>query len=148
MHFITGGAFNGKRKWVKNHYAQEHCLWLSAYDGNTLKKQCNEALPEVVVLEGLEEWVNIQIDPAILPDKQCREMMQEIEPWLAWEKADSRRRLVIIGTDISKGIVPANKEERMWRDMTGWLYQRLAAKAERVDLIWYGIEQTIKRERF
>lgn len=54
------------------------------------------------------------------------------------------RKLVIIGTDISKGIVPLEKENRLWRDFTGWVYQDLVAKAERVDVIWYGINQIMK----
>ena len=33
MHFVTGGAYNGKAKWVKNHYTldMDHVQWISAY---------------------------------------------------------------------------------------------------------------------
>lgn len=148
MHFITGGAFNGKRKWVKNHYAANHHLWLNAYNADPFSKWFYESTPDVVVVEGIEDWIYKQIDTTTLPDRQRQNIMRQIEPWLEWEKANSDRRLVIIGTDISKGIVPADKRERLWRDLTGWVYQALVVKAERADVIWYGVEQTLKRERF
>ncbi|QKY68695.1 bifunctional adenosylcobinamide kinase/adenosylcobinamide-phosphate guanylyltransferase [Lentibacillus sp. CBA3610] len=144
MHFITGGAFNGKRKWVKKHYAADHHLWLSAYESADLIKSSHEDFPAVAVLEGLEKWIHTKIDPALPPDTHRQNVINQIVPWLEWEKADSHRKLVIIGTDISKGIVPIDKRERLWRDITGWIYQDLVAQAERADVIWYGIEQTIK----
>jgi adenosyl cobinamide kinase/adenosyl cobinamide phosphate guanylyltransferase len=51
----------------------------------------------------------------------------------------------VIGSDITKGVVPLEKENRIWRDLTGWAYQDTAAKAEKVDIIWYGLNQTMKR---
>ncbi|HLR61550.1 MAG TPA: bifunctional adenosylcobinamide kinase/adenosylcobinamide-phosphate guanylyltransferase [Lentibacillus sp.] len=146
MHFITGGAFNGKRKWVKNFYAADRHLWLSAYEADALTNSSDGELPAVVVLEGLEKWIYKQIDTAFPPDTTRQNVMNQIEPWLEWEKADSYRRLVIIGTDISKGIVPVDKRERLWRDVTAWVYQDLTARAKRADVIWYGMEQTLKDE--
>lgn len=51
---------------------------------------------------------------------------------------------MLIGSDISKGIVPMAAEDRWWRDTTGWVYQDLVSAAERVDVIWYGISQKLK----
>ena len=148
MHFITGGAFNGKRKWVKKHYDANHRLWLSAYNADALTKSSHETMPDLVVLEGLEKWIYTQIDTALTPDIHRQNIINQIKHWLAWENADSHRKLVIIGTDISKGIVPTDKRNRMWRDITGWIYQDLVTQADRADVIWYGIEQTIKHNEF
>ncbi|TRM12093.1 hypothetical protein FH966_10590 [Lentibacillus cibarius] len=145
MHFITGGAFNGKRKWVKRNYAMDQCVWLTAYEADSLTMPPNADIPSVVVLEGLEEEIHTRINPVLSPDTIRQDVMNQIDPWLAWEAADSHRRLVIIGTDISKGIVPMGKRDRLWRDVTGWVYQDLVERAERADVIWYGMEQTIKR---
>ena len=77
---------------------------------------------------------------------RCREIWNTaINQWIFWEKAESNRKLVVIGNDITKGIVPMEKENRLWRDVTGWAYQELAAKADKVDIIWYGLNQTIKQ---
>ncbi|RYG72400.1 hypothetical protein EU245_10485 [Lentibacillus lipolyticus] len=144
MHFVTGGAFNGKRKWVKNNYVMDQTLWLTAYAADALTKPSDAVIPSTVVLEGLERWIQTQIDSALVSDTLRQNVMNRIEPWLAWEEADSYRQLVIIGTDMSKGIVPVDQQDRLWRDITGWIYQDLVKRSERADVIWYGVEQTIK----
>jgi adenosyl cobinamide kinase/adenosyl cobinamide phosphate guanylyltransferase len=144
MHFITGGSFNGKRAWVKKTYmVNEDDHWLSAYDDITLPKELNDDNHDLVILEGIEMWLkrlSEKYDP-----NQCRDIWnRRLDKWLFWEKNQHNRKLVVIGTDISKGIVPIEKENRLWRDITGWAYQETAAMAEKVDVIWYGLSQTIK----
>lgn len=142
MHFITGGAFNGKRAWVKENYGI--CgTWLSAYQDHHLKADMNQIESNLLVLEGIEVWLR---ELTIAYDAyKCREIWNSsINHWLLWEKEKSNRLLVVIGNDITKGIVPMEKENRLWRDVTGWAYQDLAAKADKVDIIWYGLNQTIK----
>ncbi|WP_449619627.1 bifunctional adenosylcobinamide kinase/adenosylcobinamide-phosphate guanylyltransferase [Robertmurraya sp. Marseille-Q9965] len=132
MHFVTGGAYNGKRQWVRERYPE--AKWISAYNGSSI-------LPEldgpIVILEGLEQWVKVS-------SYTREEWKRQLEKWLAWEGGDPSRQVVLIGTDISKGIVPMEKENRQWRDLTGWLYQDVVAISKQVDLIWYGFNQTIK----
>ncbi|GHH96834.1 bifunctional adenosylcobinamide kinase/adenosylcobinamide-phosphate guanylyltransferase [Neobacillus kokaensis] len=141
MHFVTGGAFNGKRAWVKKVY--KDAVWVSAYENGLLPAEL-AITTNLLVLEGIEIWIREltkQHDDA----NQCREIWNCcLNGWHRWEKADPNRLVVVIGTDITKGIVPMEKENRLWRDVTGWAYQDLAAKAEKVDFIWYGINQTIK----
>ncbi|MFL6558223.1 MAG: bifunctional adenosylcobinamide kinase/adenosylcobinamide-phosphate guanylyltransferase [Bacillus sp. (in: firmicutes)] len=144
MHFISGGAFNGKRAWVKNTYkACQNKHWVSSYDNYTLPKELPEIDDAVVILEGVEIWLKdltAQYDAGL-----CREIWKNcLEKWLSWEQAVLHRQLIVIGTDITKGIVPMEAENRLWRDVTGWAYQDIAAKSEKVDVIWYGLNQTIK----
>lgn len=103
-------------------------------------------MSSVVILEGLELWIKKEINVELSPDLILDKNIKKIEKWMEWEQNEENQRLVLIGTDISKGIVPMEKENRLHRDITGWLYQRLAARAERVDLVWYGISQTLKRK--
>lgn len=142
MHFITGGAFNGKRAWVKNTYGLTGS-WLSAYQETPLAKNINHINSDLLVLEGIEIWLKELTKTN--HSNRCREIwIQIINNWLSWEKAEPERKLVVIGTDITKGIVPMEREIRLWRDVTGWAYQDLATKADKVDVIWYGLNQTIK----
>jgi adenosylcobinamide kinase/adenosylcobinamide-phosphate guanylyltransferase len=143
LHFITGGAFNGKRAWVKKKYGLTGS-WLSAYQDTPLTEDFNHLNSDLLILEGIEVWLK---DLTKLYDSNsCREFWNHtIHNWLIWGKAESQRNLVVIGTDITKGIVPMEKENRLWRDVTGWVYQDLAAKADKVDVIWYGLNQTIKQ---
>lgn len=144
MHFVTGGAFNGKRKWVKKLYqVHEACCWISAYENHPFPASINDRDRDFLVLEGIELWLK-QILQTEDVNNYRDFFRNRIHHWLEWEMEKPSRKLVIIGTDISKGIVPLEKENRLWRDFTGWVYQDLVAKAERVDVIWYGINQIMK----
>jgi adenosyl cobinamide kinase/adenosyl cobinamide phosphate guanylyltransferase len=143
LHFITGGAFNGKRAWVRENYGINGA-WLSAYQEHHLNADINQIETNLLVLEGIEIWLKELTKT--YDSYRCREIWNTtINYWLIWEKAESNRKLVVIGTDITKGIVPMEKENRIWRDVTGWAYQDLAATADKVDIIWYGLNQTIKQ---
>lgn len=144
MHFIIGGAFNGKRAWVKNTYnGFEHLHWLSAYENHSLPINVIDIDQNVLILEGVEIWLK---DLTLENDAdQCRAIWNLcLEKWLSWEQAELYRQLIVIGTDITKGIVPVEVENRLWRDITGWAYQDIAAKSVKVDVIWYGLNHTIK----
>ncbi|MCA0170398.1 MULTISPECIES: bifunctional adenosylcobinamide kinase/adenosylcobinamide-phosphate guanylyltransferase [Bacillaceae] len=144
MHFVTGGAYNGKSKWVKNFYGltEDHC-WKSAYDQTKIPLNVSRFYGDVVVLEGVEQWLKgLTVESGL---EECRAIWQSLLGiWRTWESERHERTVVIIGTDITKGIVPMEKEERDWRDLTGWAYQDLAAVADRVDVIWYGLNQQLK----
>lgn len=140
MHFITGGAFNGKRAWVNQNFGRGY--WLSAYQGTPLPVEITIE-EDLLFLEGVEIWLKALTDKYDIT--QCLEIWNSnLENWLLWEAASPNRKLIVIGTDITKGIVPMDGEIRLWRDVTGWAYQILAAKAARVEMIWYGLNQTIK----
>jgi len=145
LHFVTGGAFNGKSKWVKayNGINEENSLWITAYRQEDLPDSLESSNKGMVVLEGLELWVK-----ELLNDHDERSVREKwrvlLEKWQLWEKNQPGRKVILIGADITKGIVPATLEERMWRDVTGRIFQDSAAASERVDLIWYGINQKLK----
>jgi adenosyl cobinamide kinase/adenosyl cobinamide phosphate guanylyltransferase len=144
MHFVTGGAYNGKRAWVKRVFKADHPVsWLSAYENQPLPNDLTHISRDLLILEGIEFWLKALAGQHDLT--QSRKIWNKyLDNWLVWEKANGKRKLVLIGTDLSKGIVPLEIENRLWRDLTGWAYQDTAAKAEKMDVIWYGINQTIK----
>ncbi|KAB2328598.1 hypothetical protein F7731_25100 [Cytobacillus depressus] len=143
MHFVTGGAFNGKSNWVTEYYqlkAVPH-LWISGYK--------DEGIPEdfphhqIVILEGIEVWLK-QLAAQYEIGQARAKWQQYLTEWRKWENEDPRRKLILIGTDMNKGIVPMFAEVRKWRDLTGWAYQDTAKTAEQAELIWYGVSQRIK----
>lgn len=145
MHFITGGAHNGKAKWVKEFYRIEDRMdyeWFNCYDKAVIPKDLN-FFESIVVLEGIE-----QVIFSSLKVGQFEEMRGKgrglINRCLAWEQERKERQVIIIGADITKGIVPMDLVERQWRDVTGWFYQDLVEKVDRVDQIWYGINKRLK----
>ncbi len=54
------------------------------------------------------------------------------------------RQCVIIGNDISCGVIPLDEFSRKWRDETGKIYQELAREAEIVDRIFAGLSLRLK----
>ncbi|HJV16947.1 MAG TPA: bifunctional adenosylcobinamide kinase/adenosylcobinamide-phosphate guanylyltransferase [Bacillales bacterium] len=143
MHFITGGAYNGKSVWAKEFYQlnNQDCRWISAYKYENFPDDLSKYHEKFIVLEGVEQWILKMIED----NASCehREKGRKIiQAWTNWETLD--RHLVVIGTDISKGIVPIEPIDRIWRDTTGWFYQDLVAKCDRFDLIWYGIAKQLK----
>ncbi|MBD1378704.1 bifunctional adenosylcobinamide kinase/adenosylcobinamide-phosphate guanylyltransferase [Metabacillus arenae] len=141
MHFVTGGAFNGKRKWVINHYqigsVTLNYTWISAYEQeNEQQFEGTDQFKNTTIIEGMELFIRNYSNNF--------EMTVMLDEWLKWEEKSADRKLVIIGTDVSKGIVPLQQENRNWRDDVGRFYQLLASKADKVDVIWYGIPTSLK----
>ena len=142
MHFVTGGAFNGKSKWVKANHDRKSC-WISAYRGETFPIQLDHIKEDFLVLEGIEQWVRLWLEE--LNGDDVRQNWQSYLSQLqSWEKGDRNRKVVLIGTDITKGIVPVEHQVREWRDVCGRVFQEITLNCERVDLIWYGLNKRVK----
>lgn len=126
MRIVFGGAFNGKRKYVKEQLNLDSSVWLEG------------ELPELgeqAVIAGLEQWIRKQLEQQ-RPEQDIIAAIREL--------AESAGDRIWILTDIGRGIVPINPLEREWRDVTGRSYQYLFGNAEHITRIWYGIPQTIK----
>lgn len=146
MHFVTGGALNGKSRWVREYYNEKRIVfdhWVSGHHPDDLPKEINMLACQTIVIQGIEQF--IKEDCLTMDMHTCREAWKILlDDWKMWEKSDPQRLLVIIGTDITKGIVPIEKTDRTWRDVTGWVFQDISSKADRVDVIWYGLNKQIK----
>ena len=59
-------------------------------------------------------------------------------------KLEILRESVIIGDEISSGVIPIDEFSRKWRDETGKLYQFLASEADIVDRIFAGLSLRLK----
>lgn len=124
MHVIFGGAFNGKRAYVEQSIQGRNVQWLDVVaDAPILWPNV-----EVIVVFGVEN----------LLEPQGKELLEKLEEW------DEQVEVLVIATEIGRGIVPMDASMRKLRDDVGRFYQQLFTKADRVTRIWYGISQTIK----
>jgi adenosylcobinamide kinase/adenosylcobinamide-phosphate guanylyltransferase len=147
MHFVTGGHFNGKSQWVRNHYQlmdRSDYTWISAYRNESFENWLRNRNACLIVLEGVEIYLKKMIEKDLEMQQIIEQAQRLITDALNWEQANKNRDLVLIGTDISKGVVPIEKKDRLWRDITGWVYQDIVSKSEKVDVIWYGISRKLK----
>lgn len=124
MHVIFGGAFNGKRAYVENMIQGRKAQWIDA------ELDVLVLLPdvEVVVIFGVEN----------LLESKGKKLIEKLEIW------DKQAEVIVIATEIGRGIVPMDASMRKLRDDVGRFYQQLFTKASRVTRIWYGISQTLK----
>lgn len=129
MQIVFGGAFNGKREFVKQQVKSEEWSWFEGL--------CPEKIPEPTVIAGLEKWVKLQLQN----DSSEEEIMLQVKR--VSEQAESSEQIWIL-TDMNRGIVPIDPVERELRDIIGRVYQHLFAEAEQITRIWYGIPQIIK----
>ncbi|WP_062198340.1 bifunctional adenosylcobinamide kinase/adenosylcobinamide-phosphate guanylyltransferase [Massilibacterium senegalense] len=142
MHFISGGAFNGKKKAVKNRLLGEY-EWYSAYKQDSFPTS-NDVQANCVVIEGLEryfyEWSKKQTS---IDDIRYR-FSELATEWRHWEAQENNRQVYWIGTDITKGIVPLQALDRKTRDVTGYCYQDLVKLCTDVTVVWFGLLKTMK----
>ncbi|GGA21519.1 bifunctional adenosylcobinamide kinase/adenosylcobinamide-phosphate guanylyltransferase [Psychrobacillus lasiicapitis] len=124
MHVIFGGAFNGKRAYVENRIQGRSVQWMNAEEDIPVLLSNTE----VVVVYGVEN----------LEQTKLEDWLEHLDRW------NTKVEVIVIATEIGRGIVPMEATARRLRDDVGRFYQKLFTKAESVTRIWYGIAQTIK----
>lgn len=130
MHIVFGGAFNGKRQYVKELVGNESVLWTESDLPDILE------IESIAVVGGLENWVRHQLEQGITEEQ----MLEHVKKTLG----NAQTQQIWILTDLNRGIVPTERIEREMRDVLGRLYQFLFSEAQRITRVWYGIPQTIK----
>lgn len=139
MDFVTGGAFNGKLDWVIRNYDSD-CTILQT-EGELTNVDTN-----ILIVDKLEDIIY----------KYCSDEADATSEWqsyyhalLEWERTAVSHQLIMIGTDITGGIVPVEQQDRLWRDKLGFVYQQLTKDAEHVFRVWFGIAQQLNyKEEF
>jgi adenosylcobinamide kinase / adenosylcobinamide-phosphate guanylyltransferase len=132
MHIIFGGAFNGKEQYVKNLCNQQASFYYGALPSDPVSEQ------EIVVIHHLEQLLQ--------PLQDLGEMEAAATIFKQLIQLDKETTLICICTDMSRGIVPIDKEQRFLRDATGRLYQQLFEQSKSITRIWYGLAEPLKGE--
>ena len=124
MVLVFGGAYNGKLDFVKEQFnvSEDDIFYCGVNEIDFSKKVIcglhkftyNNILKEINSLQYIKENINLFKDKIIISD------------------------------EISSGIVPLNKEDRMWREETGRCLQYLSKESSCVYRIFCGIPTIIK----
>jgi adenosyl cobinamide kinase/adenosyl cobinamide phosphate guanylyltransferase len=125
MHLIIGGKYMGKLKYAKTLYGEA----VSVCD---LTAAPPEEMFGACVVANLQDGVRNLLERG----ESARNFFQSNLRFL--------KDKVLIGDEIGSGIVPIDPFERLWRDETGFVYQILADRADRVDRIWAGLPCRLK----
>lgn len=125
MHVYIGGAYNGKTKYVRRWIGDQPACFC------TMETAANAKSGERLVISNVHDWLK----NTELTEQQANEALQAV----------SHQDTIFILTEIGRGVVPLEAEQRELRDRCGRVYQQLCKEASDVTRIWYGIPQSIKR---
>ncbi|KAB1439892.1 bifunctional adenosylcobinamide kinase/adenosylcobinamide-phosphate guanylyltransferase [Candidatus Galacturonibacter soehngenii] len=129
MIFVIGGAYQGKKEFVKKEF---HINEQEILDG----EYCNyEELLQAKAICGLERLI-------------YRRMKEEIDVYTfidTWLKEN--KDLIIICNEIGSGLVPVDAFERKYREMVGRIGCLVAGYAKEVYRVQYGIATKIKENK-
>lgn len=124
MIFILGGAYQGKLDFVKKEYGIiEEDVFSCNGSEIDFSRRC---------IYGLERFSLACIREGKDPIAYLKDNREQ------WEGS------VLICRDIFCGVVPLEKENRVWRQVTGRLCQYCSKEAAQVSRIFCGLEQQLK----
>lgn len=132
MRVFVGGAFNGKRAYVKQLVMDRDVQWIECAEIDNLP----EASSKTIVLAGLESFVGSHLNRS--EEVVNEAFLRKITTYR--EQSD----VIVIVTEIGRGIVPVLAEARELRDRCGRLTQQIFKEATEVTRIWYGLTETLK----
>ncbi|WP_158232468.1 bifunctional adenosylcobinamide kinase/adenosylcobinamide-phosphate guanylyltransferase [Sporosarcina sp. P13] len=122
MHVIIGGAYNGKTEYVRRLVGDQPVQFCTM--------ETAAASDERLVIVGLLDWL-----------RQTK--MDEAQSLQAVRDVMTPDTIFVL-TEVGRGIVPFEAEQRELRDRCGRLYQFLFEQATEITRVWYGIPQKIK----
>ncbi|MDR5899710.1 bifunctional adenosylcobinamide kinase/adenosylcobinamide-phosphate guanylyltransferase [Halomonas vilamensis] len=141
MQLFIGGACAGKRDAVTARFPKAHWWRLDAAQPLS---DCQQALKgeRPLVITGVLEWLE-----AALEGTENDGLRQQWQGELAklCQRADKLNApLIVITTEVGRGIVPMQPEQRRLRDVNGWFNQDAAAHAEQAWYVRHGLVQLLK----
>ncbi len=123
MVLIIGGAFQGKTEYVKEKYGVKDAEIYDAVIPNNPDGR--------IVINHLHEYIRRSMKNGENPEEEI-------------EKITEHENVVILCDEIGNGVVPFDPFEREFRERTGRILIRIAAKAETVERVVCGIAMRIK----
>ena len=125
MHFIIGGAYQGKLSCAKNTFdvQDDEIFTCTEENGIEFGTRCINKIEEFTL------W-------CVRNGKDATEIFKE--------NRDKWTDSVLLCMDIFCGVVPLGADMRAWRDMTGRLCSYLSSEAESVTRMFCGLPQKLK----
>ena len=126
MRLVIGGAFQGKKEYVKNTF----CL-----EDNEMKDGANASYEDIFscpCLYHFHQWIWKGLE----------------ENWdlknLETQLLEKNPRIILISNELGYGVVPIEAFDRKYREATGRICTRIAAKSSQVIRVVCGIGTVIK----
>ena len=145
MHLVIGGAYQGKKEYVKKKYSiEESDIWQDGYPVAEGQWRC---------INGLHKFISGVMEKLMNDDSEeqkARNDAQRIENYVnqitgyLLNMAVQMPDLILVCDEVGNGIVPMEKAERDYRECVGRVLCVLAGEADTVERVHCGIPQKIK----
>lgn len=141
MQLFIGGACAGKRDAVAARFPG--AVWHRLTPGQRLC-ECQQALvaDTPLVITGVFEWLEAALANA--ENDPLRQQWQGDITQLSQRADELNTALIIITTEVGRGIVPMQPDQRRLRDLNGWFSQDAAVQAEQVWYVRHGLVMAVK----
>lgn len=154
MHLVIGGAYQGKKEYVKKKYSiEESDIWQGGYPVAGGQWRCINGLHKIIeqmlyqyeanCICEVKEDEKVPIGSAANSVQQKESYVNKTLEYLS-TMIERNPDLIFICDEVGNGIVPVEKKERDYRECVGRVLCVLAEKAERVERVHCGISQKIK----
>lgn len=141
MQLFIGGACAGKRDAVAARFPAAHWWRLKAAKPFSDSQQALVANTPLVIT-GVLGWLGAALE---CDDNDALRQQWQGDMAMLCQRADElNASLFIIVSEVGRGIVPMQPEQRRLRDLNGWFTQDATAQAEQVWYVRHGLVMAIK----
>lgn len=134
MRLVVGGAYQGKTEYVKSRYgvADQDILLPEQLDICALQKKIVEAEADIVCIGQYHLFIRQGMEQGVDMEALTRSLLLRCPS------------VIIIMDEVGSGIIPLERQERLYREQAGAVGCLLARQAESVVRVVCGIAVSIK----
>jgi histidinol-phosphate/aromatic aminotransferase/cobyric acid decarboxylase-like protein/adenosyl cobinamide kinase/adenosyl cobinamide phosphate guanylyltransferase len=119
---------------IAAHAARRPPDWTTVEANGSLRDALGEDLSPCVLVDGLGAWLARAID-FDAPERAREAVLADIDALVA---GAADRTVIVVAEEAGLGVLPVGRGTRAWLDLLGDAVQRLAAGAQRVELVVAG----------
>jgi len=137
--YLREGSDEEMEQRIARHQERRPGEWETVENRLDLSKIAAELSGKILLVDCLTVWLGGCMMKGWSDDRILSEIDQTLDTLRA-----HKARAILVSNEVGLGIVPGDPDSRRFRDLNGWINQRVAARADRVIWTVAGIPVTIK----
>ncbi len=124
---------------IINHKKERDDRWTTIEERYDLKKAIQEAISkgaDIIIVDCITMWTSNLMYGSKKTDAHVADLIGALK--------DTPIPIVLVTNEVGLGIVPETKDGREYRDILGWINQKIARVADKVIFMVSGIPMVIK----
>ncbi|HWF34255.1 MAG TPA: bifunctional adenosylcobinamide kinase/adenosylcobinamide-phosphate guanylyltransferase [Solirubrobacteraceae bacterium] len=143
------GADPAMRTRIQAHQARRPADWTTIEAGPSLSDALLDAADLCVLIDGLGPWIATWLDTAGAFERPDRQLLERVEADILADvdrvavSAEAAGAAIVVAEQAGEGMLPPDLVARAWLDILGEATQRLASRAQSVELVVAGRTLTL-----